>query len=880
MSLPFDQEQYRTEVLDPARRNTQELPGDLLVRYAVPPAAEQDAVGFREHLEKVEKYWRSLGQQHLFYRQLTNRLLAAHEQLRERWELSYAFFVDQSREHRQEALAKLENRIRALAQEGPVPRAQLDQIVASLSTRPTESELAELLSRLDVVVVELWSLPAPASPTQLGELAKNLSVLGLRLAAEAVLGTEAVRAGFRIRHGFRLVAGNAGLTKSEIESARDRLDTKAQNQSKTAAATVLGILLTVAANPADLDHLLLWQLIDQLKSSQLPIRAVVQDAVELGLDRTEATELALTLAAQAGDPAEETRREIHAALSRGELREAQRLSASLPAKDELRITVEQQVEAVERHRRAADEAHRDGQDEEAAKILTQAIRIAGDDEELRTTLLRLAPPMPVGVRAQVDGDQVRLGWDEPPGLTEGLTYLVVRRSDPGGRAGDPRTWPKVAETRELTATDAEPPLGEELHYVVLATRGGAWSEGAAITCPTVAPEVTDFRTVSRDLVVFGSWQPHPRAHRVVVLRAEGAPPPPSSAARTVPATPTDFQDAEVQAGRRYYYRVRSVYRTRSGEQYLTTGVLADVMPSAVPPAVEDLEIDLTADITGAAGSGVRLSWTPPADGRVELRRDTAPPRATAGTELAVAELPTVGQALIGRVLGVVDGRARFVAELPPGRSWITAVTMAGDLAVVGRTQELTMISPVRDLRARRVGARITLTWTWPEAVEVCRVEWEGRTLDCGRRRFTDDGGLTVDAGPGPVRLAVRSLVRDQASETLAPPVSVLTPAAAAEVRYSVHRGRVIGRGRAVLTFRCESPARLPALTIVHSRASMRPLRPEQGRTVGRLEEQDIGPTLPVSTTVEVPRGFGPCWVLAFADDRDRGDVVLVLAGRR
>ena len=263
--------------------------------------------------------------------------------------------------------------------------------------------------------------------------------------------------------------------------------------------------------------------------------------------------------------------------------------------------MEQQVEAVERHRRAADEAHRDGQDEEAAKILTQAIRIAGDDEELRTTLLRLAPPMPVGVRAQVDGDQVRLGWDEPPGLTEGLTYLVVRRSDPGGRAGDPRTWPKVAETRELTATDAEPPLGEELHYVVLATRGGAWSEGAAITCPTVAPEVTDFRTVSRDLVVFGSWQPHPRAHRVVVLRAEGAPPPPSSAARTVPATPTDFQDAEVQAGRRYYYRVRSVYRTRSGEQYLTTGVLADVMPSAVPPAVEDLEIDLTADITGAAG---------------------------------------------------------------------------------------------------------------------------------------------------------------------------------------------------------------------------------------------------------------------------------------
>ena len=513
MSLPFDQEQYRTEVLDPARRNTQELPGDLLVRYAVPPAAEQDAVGFREHLEKVEKYWRSLGQQHRSYRQLTNRLLAAHEQLRERWELSYAFFVDQSREHRQEALAKLENRIRVLAQEGPVPRAQLDQIVASLSTRPTESELAELLSRLDVVVVELWSLPAPASLTQLGELAKNLSVLGLRLAAEAVLGTEAVRAGFRIRHGFRLVAGNAGLTKSEIESARDRLDTKPQNQSKTAAATVLGILLTVAANPADLDHLLLWQLIDQLKSSQLPIRAVVQDAVELGLDRAEATELAHTLAAQTGDPAEETRRDIHAALNRGELREAQRLSASLPAKDELRITVEQQVEAVERHRRAADEAHRDGQDEEAAKILTQAIRIASDDEELRTSLLRLAPPMPVGVRAQVDGDQVRLGWDEPPGLTEGLTYLVVRRSGPGGSAGEPRTWPKVAETRELTATDAEPPLGEELDYVVLATRGGAWSDGAAIACPIVAPEVTDFRTVSRDLVVFGSWQPHRRAHR-------------------------------------------------------------------------------------------------------------------------------------------------------------------------------------------------------------------------------------------------------------------------------------------------------------------------------------------------------------------------------
>ena len=126
MSLPFDQERYRTEVLDPARRKTQELPGDLLVRYAVPPEAEQNAPGFAEHLEEVEKYWRSLGQQHRSYRELTNRLLAAHEQLRERRELSYAFFVDQSREHRQEALAKLENRIRALAQQGPVPRSQLE----------------------------------------------------------------------------------------------------------------------------------------------------------------------------------------------------------------------------------------------------------------------------------------------------------------------------------------------------------------------------------------------------------------------------------------------------------------------------------------------------------------------------------------------------------------------------------------------------------------------------------------------------------------------------------------------------------------------------------------------------------------------------------
>jgi hypothetical protein len=872
VSLPFDQERYRSEVLDPARRNTQELPGDLLVRYAVTPAAEQDAVGFTEHLEEVEKYWRSLGQQHRSYRQLTTRLLAAHEQLRERRELSYAFFVDQSREHREEVLAKLENRIRGLAQ-GPVSRAQLDQILAGLSVQPTESELAEVLTRHDVVVVELWSLPDPVSPTQLGDLAKNLSVLGLRLAAEAVLGTEAVRAGFRIHHGFRLVAGNAGLTGPQIEMARVRLDTKAQDHRKTAAATVLSILVTAAAKPADLDRLLLWQLIDQLKASQLPVQAVVQDAVELGLDRAEATELALTLAARAGDPAEETRREIHAALSLGELREAQRLSASLPPKDDLRARVEQLVEAVERLQRDADEARRAGKDEEAAKILTQAIRIAGDDEELSTSLLQLAPPTPVGVRARVDGDQVRLDWDEPLGFTEGLAYLVVRRPATTGVTGEPRTWPKVAETRELTATDGEPPMGEELHYVVLATRGGAWSEGAAVTCPIVAPEVTGFRTVSRDLVVFGSWRPHPRAHGVVVLRAEGAPPPPSSLARTIPATPTDFRDDDIRAGRRVYYRVRSVYRTQSGGQYLTTGVLDDAMPAAVPPAVEDLEIDLT---SGAA----RISWTPPRDGRVELRLHTAPPDATTGAELAVSELPAVGRALIGRVLGAVDGRAGFVAEVPAGHSWITAVTIAGDLAVVGRIQELTMISPVRDLRARRVGARITLTWLWPEAVELCRVEWEGRTKDCGRRRFVDDGGLTVDAGARPVRLTVRSVARDQTSETLGPPVSVLAPAASTEVRYSVHRGRVLRRGRAVLTFRSESSTRLPALTIVHSGASVRPLRPDQGRAVGRLAEQDIGPTLPVSVTVKVPRSFGPRWVLAFADDRNRDDVVLVQAGRR
>ena len=404
----FDEARYRKDVLDPARKAGNVPPPDLMTRYAVSAAMAGNAAAFHARVTEVVKCWRGL-QQEIVFRPLAVALLAAHARLKDAGELSYASFERQQTADRDEAVAGLEAKIKDIAASTPaVLRSMVSWLQREYHDLIGEATIASQLASHQVTVIDHpWVLPA--RPSRLSGLAAHLDTLDLRLAAETVFGTSAVRAGFRLHEGFELTSGER-ITQARLAAKKKELGQRPPDGRKTAHEHVLQVLQQ-CADRGELDALLLWQLIEVLQpqvTEGLPNRSVVSLASGLGLDRAEAAVLVLTLTQQ---------------------RSADRGTGAAAL------------------RRQVNEAEQAGDTEEAAALLAELIDSHGDgDGSLESRLRSLPPPPPAHVLATPQDDIVRVEWKPAPTQVRHVRYRVVRcsglrgiavgRAD-GGRDGRP-----------------------------------------------------------------------------------------------------------------------------------------------------------------------------------------------------------------------------------------------------------------------------------------------------------------------------------------------------------------------------------------------------------------------------------------------------------
>jgi hypothetical protein len=194
-----------------------------------------------------------------------------------------------------------------------------------------------------------------------------------------------------------------------------------------------------------------------------------------------------------------------------------------------------------------------------------------------------------------------------------------------------------------------------------------------------------------------SWQPAPssRAYPYRVLRkGDGPPQSPMDGGVVGEGAALTLDDAEVPAGRPWYYAVFTV-----------RGDLPSRVPAASGPHLRLTEV---ADLVAVAGSGeVTLCWSPPAGClRVEVWRclGAPPPQRGDGVELAgtrdgVRDSGLANGSRYGyRIHAVYPDPAQEGRELHgPGRA-ITATPLALPQAVM-------------DLNARRSGRTVVLSWT-------------------------------------------------------------------------------------------------------------------------------------------------------------------------
>lgn len=844
----FDRSGYCRAVLDPARKRGNVPPPDLLARYAISAEMERDAAAFGVRVDQVVKYWRSISERKL-YRKLAEALLAAHTELKAADKVSFAHFMQRRREERDQAQARLESTVKEIAATMPaVPQSTLtflyDDCGGVLSEEAIQKEFA---THQIAVVDQEWALPR-RPPAQYSDLGSHLAALGLRLAAEAVFGTEAVRGGFRLRHGFELRSGDR-LTRDLLDQKNKSLDQRPRDERNTALRSVLAVLQTAAGRPGELDALLLWQLVDEVRPrlvAGLPIRSVASFAAELGLDPAEAAELMLAL----------TQHRSEATGSR---------VAALVQEADAAV----QAKAIE----------------EAAGLLTAALAMTSDgDDVLRARLRSLPPPPPVRMLATPRDGSIRLEWVPGPAKTAGIRYRVVREI--GGPAATSAAGLLLAETSDHYATDSQPVFGERLYYTVFATRGAdVWSEGTSADEVLLLPEVSECVLEIGDASVLGSWRVAPGTADVMVSRAEGSSELSASDMREIPASLAGFHDTEARPGTRYYYRIRAVYVSGAGERRVTRGVGRWATPEEPLGVVRDLR----AEVLPGPELDVLLSWETVQTGTVRIYRSDRPPSWPRGTCISLEDLAGYGRPVPGQPVPGRPGESRLQARPPNGRSYFCAITVGASRAMIGPVFPVSLMRVVTGLRAARHGDRLRLDWQWAEDCHVCQVQWRseeepaGATppVECGLRRFHDDGGFEIGIGPEPGIASVRSIHRDTEGEIMSAPAEIPVAARDVTVRYAFRRRtrwRPWRRSRLVLA--ADQAVRIPPLVVVHSAGRVMPLRAEQGTPIVRLPGADLPRAASWSVRIPAPPRRGPDWLACFFDGDPPAGIALVRAGHR
>ena len=855
--MPWDREQYRLEVLEPARQAGNVPPADLYVRYGL-PSDISDPVAFGQQVHEALDYWRELRSRRIYGR-LAEALIARHAELAQDGPLTLEKFTERhAQAHREQIdqLARLADaEAGAATHVGPATVARLR---SALGWSVTDAEVTDALQRAGVRVVATFpQLPAAPHPKQ-ADLAEHVRQLSKRLSAEVVFG-DAVRHGFRVLGGFRL-ADSRRLDEAALDEARRQAGALPYSDpGKATTENVLAILRGAARTPGELDALLLSEVIEWLR--QFAGRGFVQRAIagqarELGLVEDEAGLIAAAMFA--GGTLEPARRQVEEELTAGRLRTAQRLAAGLPADDPLRERVaalDAQVTALVRR---ADAELAQGRRELAATRLAEAARTASDDAGLAERLAALPPPPPRNATARVDGDHVLVSWEPSPALAGRVRYRVRRGQDRAPVSPAEGTAVAAAGGRN-DVTDTEPPLGADLIYSIFADRGGeACSPPATAQSVVFAPDVTGVSVTAADTSVAVSWRAHPGTDAVLVVRGEGRPPRGTDDGTAVEASVAGFTDAGLRTGTEYFYRIAASYRAPDGGRRQSAGIVVPAVPEPQPEAVTDLDAAVLDD----GMPMVVASWTPPPHGQVRLAVSDERPPWPAGTRIGRQDAAGLSEiSALPRRGG--DGRDSLQLRLPPGRHHLVALTWAASAIVVGNSAEVSLVGPVRDLSATRMHDAVQLAWVWPRDATDAVIRWPGGERRCSRRVYDDEGGVRITVGPAETCIEVRAVYPHPSGRLTAPAALVRVPGRGVAVSYRIRRAGPLRPRQRIVELIPERPTRLPALVLVRTTGPYAPDDPADGETVGRIEPQPIEPGQPVTITVELPKG--PAWLACFVD---------------
>ncbi|MDL4819461.1 hypothetical protein [Actinomadura opuntiae] len=866
--MTFDEE-YRREVLEPARAAGDQPPEDLRVRYAL--ADPLTARGVEARVKQVRQCWRRARGQ-LKYRRLIDRLEAEHRELaplftaagrgdlralderlaggRERTERRRA----QARAGLADAAGFLRTvtpaEVEAIARTGGVARAELEALAAAEG----------------IAVREPDALPAAAPYPAYRKVRESLGVLGKRHLADFVFGAR-IAGPMRVLDGFAAPAAPGAPGASALRGGLLRLDAGAvaaageewARRSRDTSTTHAGTVLAALRSGADLAELVRYDIVDRLRErfrQRASERALLRHATEdLGVHAEDARRLVFAVVRETG-PGGGPAGRLRALLDAGEVFAAAELAdaSGIAAAAEGEPSEEEVLAAEARHRldtalRLRESAVAEPDPDRAWRLLADALRLVRDLPGARDHQRRL-PPRPVPVLhadVDTDGGGVRLSWEASPSTAGEIGYHLVRR------AGRPPRGPGDGEAIR-GERDERPPVNVPLYYGAVAVRGEAAAPPAVAGPVVVRPEPREVELLSGDGQVTGRWRCPPEAARVVVVR-DGTP---------VEAGREGFRE-RVPNGRTHHYRISAVYLDGAGREVATPGVRASVTPSAPPEPVYELDAEPDPSDPGV----LRVRFAPPAHGTVELVLSAGPPPWPRSALVPVEEVRRETRRLAGAPT------AGGLAVRPGAGGWLLAVTVAEGTAAIGAYHRHVNLPPPRRLVAERRGDHVHVGFDWPPDVAEVDLVYrvgrdplrssdgeEARRATVTRAAYDTQGGVRLPVPEdAPVELSVAAAGTVGGARVTGPPVTAQVGARAV-VRYDLERSGPPWRRSLTLRFTCARPLRVARLSLVLRRGRVMPHRAGDGETLGTWEQVPV----PGELSVAVPRASGPYWLRCFADD--------------
>ena len=637
----------------------------------------------------------------------------------------------------------------------------------------------------------------------------------------------------------------AGATAADVVRKRNALDRTARGEllrAEQAVLTAVERLVSQGSLAATLRRELIDELVEAAEDDAAALDAMLDRPGVLARARAlslpERADLAYAVLCRArplGTERSTWRADYDQAVAARDLRGEVEVLASQPnlAPEWADVLTRKRAELAALDAELAAAATEEATDPEAAAARYLAVLRTAQEPAAETGLARCHPPAPDGASAQVEGDRVRVEWGPAPVRAGSATYRVTRRVDEGPRAGREL----VEETAQTGVVDADPPGGVPVRYEVTTVRAGAASVGAGATpAVVVLPAVRDLAADPGDDEVRLSWT-LPEGAVGVRLRRQH-----DTARVELPAGTTTAHDPTAHSGEHYVYTVEAAYDVGGERRHATPAVVA-ARPQAPPDAVGDLSVVEDADGTSAVAT-----WTAPAAGAVELRVTHRPPP-QAGTLLRADARLGEPATLLGR------DPAGVRVELPTDgrRRWVVPVTVAGNLAAVGRAVEHDRRLPaVTGLRAVRQGDEVRLTWEWPPRAGEARVlsraghrvtgptDPQAGVVRITRARY-ERSGCRLPVEPGAEAWFAVCVTAYDAGEEVHGPITQMSVATPAVVSYAI-----VPAGRDRRRLDVTGPSPLPAVQ-VRVRAKLPPLTPDDGVAVLTLPPPD-----PDATTMSAP----------------------------